>query len=122
MWYLHQFKKDENDNLNGWWEEGKTRIKEISLNFSNRKSRENKNYKFNLRKQFRNVKNKLDRDPSNTNSKYLYNKINHWKLSKLKSSKKREQKFAPKRNGERTVRPLRDISALLRKNEERRNQ
>ena len=76
MWYLYQFKKDENDNLNGWWEEGKTRIKEISLNFSKRKSRENKNYKFNLRKQFRNVKNKLDRDPSNANSKYLYNKIN----------------------------------------------
>ena len=60
MWYLHQFKKDENDNLNGWWEEGKTRIKEISLNFSKRKNRENKNYKHNLRKQFRNVKNKLD--------------------------------------------------------------
>ena len=31
---------------------------------------------FNLRKQFRNVKNKLDRDLSNANSKYLYNKIN----------------------------------------------
>ena len=76
MWYLHQFKKDENDNLNGWWEEGKIRIKEISLNFSKRKNRENKNYKHNLRKQFRNVKNKLDRDPSNVNSKYLYNKIN----------------------------------------------
>ena len=76
MWYLHQFKKDENDNLIGWWEEGKTRIKEISLNFSKRKNRENKNYKHNLRKQFRNVKNKLDGDPSNVNSKYLYNKIN----------------------------------------------
>ena len=76
MWYLHQFKKDENDNVNGWWEEGKTRIKEISLKFSKRKNRENKNYKHNLRKQFRNVKNKLDRDPSNVNSKYLYNKIN----------------------------------------------
>ena len=76
MWYLHQFKKDENDNLNGWWEEGKTRIKEISLNFSKRKNRENKNYKYNLCKQFHNVKNKLDRDLSNANSKYLYNKIN----------------------------------------------
>ena len=76
MWYLHQFKKDENDDLNGWWVEGKTRIKEISLNFSKRKNRENKNYKHNLRKQFRNVKNKLDRDPSNVNCKYLYNKIN----------------------------------------------
>ena len=76
MWYLHQYNKTENDNLNGWWEEGKTRIKEISINFSKRKNRENKNYKFNLRKQFRNIKNKLDRDPSNASSKYLCNKIN----------------------------------------------
>ena len=76
MWYLHQFKKTENDNLNGWGEEGKTRIKEISLNFSKRKNRENKNHKFNLRKQFRNIKNKLDRDPSNVRNKDLYNKIN----------------------------------------------
>ena len=45
MWYLHQLKKDENDNLNGWWEEGKTRIKEISLNFSKQKNRESKIYK-----------------------------------------------------------------------------
>ena len=76
MWYLHQFNKTENDNLNGWWEEGKTGIKEISINFSKRKNRKNKNYKFNLRKQFRNIKNKLDRDPSNAINKYLYNKIN----------------------------------------------
>ena len=76
MWYLHQFKKYENDNLNDWWQEGKTRIKEISLNFSKQKNRESKNYKHNLRKQFRNVKNKLDRDPSNANSKYLFNKVN----------------------------------------------
>ena len=73
MCYLHQFKKNENDNLSGWWEEGKTRIKEISLNFFKRKNRENKKYKFNLRKQFRNIKNKLDRDPSNARN---YNKIN----------------------------------------------
>ena len=76
MWYLHQLKKDENENLNGWWEEGQTRIKEISLNFSKQKNRESKIYKHNLPKQFRDVKNKLDRDPSNANSKYLYNKIN----------------------------------------------
>ena len=76
MWYLHQLKKDENENLNGWWEGGQTRIKEISLNFSKQKNRESKIYKHNLPKQFRDVKNKLDRDPSNANSKYLYNKIN----------------------------------------------
>ena len=75
MWYLHQFKKNENDNLSGWCEESKTRIKEISLNFSKQKNRENKNHEFNLCKQFRNIKNKLDRDPSNARNKDLYNKI-----------------------------------------------
>ena len=65
IWYLHQFRKNKNNNLNGWWEEGKTRIKEISLNSSEQKNKENNNHKFNLRKQFRNIKNKLDRNPSN---------------------------------------------------------
>ena len=60
MWYLHQFEKTENNNHTDWWEEGKTRIKEISLTFSKRKNKENKNYKFLLRKQFRSIKNKLD--------------------------------------------------------------
>ena len=55
---------------------GKKAKPEFSLNFSKRKNIESKNYKYNLRKQFRNVKNKLDHDPSNANSKYLYNKIN----------------------------------------------
>ena len=76
MWYLHQFKKNENDNLSGCWEEGKTRSKEISLNFSERKNKENKKHKSYLCKQFRNIKSKIDRDPSNTRNKDLYNKIN----------------------------------------------
>ena len=57
MWYLHQCRKTDNDNINGWWEEGKTRIKEISLNFSKRKNREKGKHKTNnLSKQFRNIK------------------------------------------------------------------
>ena len=75
MWYLHQFKKDENDNLNGWWKKAKPESKklvQISLN----KRIEKVKSKYNLCKQFCNVKNKLDQDPSNANSKYLYKKIN----------------------------------------------
>ena len=74
MWYQHQFKKNDNDSLNGRWEEGKPRIKEITLKFSKRKNKENKKHKSNLCKQFCNTK--LDRDPSNTRHKDLYSKIN----------------------------------------------
>ena len=77
MWYQHQFKKTTSDNINGWWEEGKQLIKEISINFYIKKNREKTQHKGNLLKQFRNIKSKLDRDPSNARNKDLYNKINN---------------------------------------------
>ena len=77
VWYQHQFNRDKNDNINGWWEEGKKLIKETSIKFSKKKNKEKELHKRNLLKQFRNIKNKLDRDPSNTRNKELYNKINN---------------------------------------------
>ena len=56
MWYSHQFRKTDNDNINSWWEEGKTRIKEIRLNFSKHKNREKRKH--------------------NARNKDMYNKIN----------------------------------------------
>ena len=37
VWYQHQFNRDKNDNINGWWEEGKKLIKEKSIKFSKKK-------------------------------------------------------------------------------------
>ena len=74
MWYQHQFKKTISDYINGWWDEGKKLIKEISTNFSKKKTKEKTQHKRNFLKQFRNIKNKLDRDPSNARSKDIYNK------------------------------------------------
>ena len=75
VWYQHQFNRDKNDSINGWWEEGKKLIKETSIKFSKKKNKEKELHKRNLLKQFRNIKNKLDRDPSNTRNKDLYNKM-----------------------------------------------
>ena len=70
MWYQHQLKKTTSDNINGWWDEGKKLIKEISISFSKKKKKQRKTqHKRNLLKQFRNIKNKLDRDPSNARNK-----------------------------------------------------
>ena len=77
MWYQNQFKKTTRDNINGWWDERKKLIKEISINFSKKINKEKTQNKRNLLKQFRNIKNKLDRDPSNARNKDLYNKINN---------------------------------------------
>ena len=77
IWYQHQFRKTTSDNINGWWEEGKQLIKEISINFSEKKNREKTQHKRNLLKQFRNINSKLDRNPSNAGNKDLYNKINN---------------------------------------------
>ena len=77
VWYQHQFKRDISNNINGWWEEGKKLIKETSIKFSKKKNQEKKSHKRNLLKQFRNIKNKLDKDPSNTRNRDLYNKINN---------------------------------------------
>ena len=77
LWHQHQFKRDTNDNINGWWEEEKKLIKETSIKFSKKKNRERTQHKRNLLKQFRNIKNKVDRDPSNTRNKDLYYKINN---------------------------------------------
>ena len=43
VWYQHQFNRDKNDNVNGWWEESKKLIKETSIKFSKKKNKE-KNY------------------------------------------------------------------------------
>ena len=120
MWYLHQFKKNENDNLSGWWEEGKTRIKEISLNFSKRKNRENKNREFNLRKQFHNIKNKLDRDPSNARNKELYNKINQ-EIKQLEILEAEGAKIRSKAQWREDGETSSRYFCSLRKNEEQRN-
>ena len=52
-------------------------MKEISINFSEKKNRERTQQKHNLLKQFRNIRNKLERDPSNAKNQDLYNKINN---------------------------------------------
>ena len=52
-------------------------IKEISINFSEKKNKERAQHNRNLLKQFRNIKSKLDEDPSNARNKDLYNKINN---------------------------------------------
>ena len=56
---------------------GKKENNEISINFSEKKNSERTQHKRNLLKQFRNIKSKLDRDPSNAGNKDLYNKINN---------------------------------------------
>ena len=55
----------------GWREK---LIKEISINFSEKKNRVRTQHKHNLLKQFRNIKSKSDRYPRNRD---LYNKINN---------------------------------------------
>ena len=51
-------------------------IKETSVKFSKKKNEERKQHKWNLLKQFWNIKNKLDKNPSNTRNKDSYRKIN----------------------------------------------
>ena len=76
IWHQHRFDKNKSDNINGWWEQGKKLIKETSIKFSKKKTKERKAHKWNLLKQFRNIKNKLDKNPNNTRNKELYRKIN----------------------------------------------
>ena len=75
VWHPHRFDKNKSDNINGWWEQGKKLIKETSIKFSKKKIKERKEHKWNLFKQFRNIKNKFDKNPNNTINKDLYRKI-----------------------------------------------
>lgn len=77
LWYKHQLSKFDYETLGEWWDEGKMKIKDFSIEYAKRKHFEKKVQKNKLIKQARNAKKKLDKNPEIQMYKDIHDRINN---------------------------------------------